>query len=77
MNYLDYSNAVSNVMQMLSAKGFKTNAWTEECSGEINGKQTFVTFYPSDDNFILVYMEGKEGKYVSQAELIGMLNFNN
>lgn len=77
MDYTEYSTAVTDTMAMLSAKGFQINAWTRECYGDLNGKQTFVTFYPSDDKFILVLKDGQSGKYVSQAELIGMLNANN
>ena len=77
MDYLDYTRSVSDAMEILRAKGFNTNSWTQECSGMVNGKQTNITFYPSDDKCILIYTEGKEGKYISVAELVAILNSNN
>lgn len=77
MNYLEYSQEVSTCMAMLQAKGFTTNHWTRECSGNLNGQQMFVTFYPDDERYILIMKEGKEGKYISKAELIAILNSNN
>lgn len=77
MNYLKYSNTVCDVMAILQTKGFNVNSWTRECFGKVNGKETFVTFYPDDEKFILVMKEGEQGKYVSVAELVAILNHNN
>jgi len=77
MNYIEYSAQVSSAMAILENKGFTVNSWTRECYGNVNGKQTAVTFYPDDEKFILVMKEGEQGRYVSVAELVGILNANN
>lgn len=79
MSYIDYSRSVSDAMEMLRAKGFNTNAWTQECEGTVNNKWVCITFYPSadDDKFILLMKEGQPAKYISKAELFAILNSNN
>lgn len=77
MNYLEYSNAVTDAMVMLESKGFKVNHWTRECSGTVNGKNAIVTFYPDDEKFILWMREDERGRYISVAELVAILNSMN
>jgi hypothetical protein len=77
MNYIQYSNSVTDAMVMLEQKGFHVNHWTRECAGIVNGKSCAVTFYPDDEKFILVMKEGEAGKYVSVAELVAILNSKN
>lgn len=77
MTYIDYSKAVTNTMAILRNRGFEVNHWTRECYGDVNGKSCMITFYPDDEKYILFLEEGKSGRYISQAELIGILNYNN